>query len=399
MSSMSRKPSTISSPAYSPVYHRDPDVLGLELANQHQRPCFRNVADFLASLRAGEILADAVILATPNNTHAPLATKLVVAGLAVLVEKPFTATGAEGRELLKARSEAPSGKAVVMVGHHRRHNPYTIAVKQAIDEGRLGRIVAINGGTFPYFQKSTANLLRDILTDQRTVWAMRKPPEYFANHWRRQLGSGGVVLNNAIHEIDILQYLLGNIVEVYAVEGVKERPHPVDETVLATLKFASGALTSGFIRQHRDLATLLGIRDRRESSHPGRQRDLPHDPWHERISRDSFIVCFVLLAPKLASRLRLLNTCLISRTRFHQDDRPHQEQNWSFPLTRDNTLKSQIDNDDTPPLARQLKHFIAAVRGEVEPNCSGEDGLRAVMVVEAILKSLEKHEPVTVERV
>ncbi|KIX95965.1 uncharacterized protein Z520_08220 [Fonsecaea multimorphosa CBS 102226] len=338
--------------AIIPVYHRDPDVLGLELANQHQRPCFRNVADFLASLRAGEILADAVILATPNNTHAPLATKLVVAGLAVLVEKPFTATGAEGRELLKARSEAPSGKAVVMVGHHRRHNPYTIAVKQAIDEGRLGRIVAING-----------------------VWAMRKPPEYFANHWRRQLGSGGVVLNNAIHEIDILQYLLGNIVEVYAVEGVKERPHPVDETVLATLKFASGAVGSF-------LFSDTAISPHSWESATGEN---PHIPAANE-------TCLTILGTKGSVGIPSL-------TRFHQDDRPHQEQNWSFPLTRDNTLKSQIDNDDTPPLARQLKHFIAAVRGEVEPNCSGEDGLRAVMVVEAILKSLEKHEPVTVERV
>ncbi|KIW30449.1 uncharacterized protein PV07_06191 [Cladophialophora immunda] len=328
----------------------DPDVVGSELASQHHCPCFRVVPDFLASLEAGEISADAVILATPNHTHAPLATQFVVAGLAVLVEKPFTATGAEGRALLKARSEAPLGKAVIMVGHHRRHNPYTIAVKKAIDEGRLGRIVAING-----------------------VWAMRKPPEYFAVDWRRQLGSGGVVLNNAIHEIDILQYLLGDIVEVYAVEGVKERTHPVDETVLTTMKFASGAVGSFLFS---DTATS------------------PH-AWEAATGENPHIpaageTCLTIFGTKGSVGIPAL-------TRFHQDDRTSQEQNWSFPLSRDDTLKEQID--DTPPLSRQLRQLIAAVRGEAEPNCPAEDGLRAVMVVEAILKSLARREPVIVEQV
>ncbi|OAP62362.1 hypothetical protein AYL99_04565 [Fonsecaea erecta] len=328
----------------------DPDVVGSELAIQHRCPCFQNVADFLASLKAGGISADAVILATPNSTHASLATELVIAGLAVLVEKPLTATGAEGRELLKARSKAPSGKVVVMVGHHRRHNPYTIAVKQAIDDRRLGRIVAING-----------------------VWAMRKPPEYFAVNWRQQLGSGGVVLNNAIHEIDLLQYLLGDIVEVYAVDGVKERPYPVDETVLTTMKFASGAVGSFLFS---DTATS------------------PHS-WEAATGENPYIpaageTCLTIFGTKGSIGIPSL-------TRFHQDDRTPQEQNWSFPLSRDGALKDQIG--DTPPLCRQLKHFIAAIRGEVEPNCSAEDGLRDVMVIEAILKSLAKREPIIVERV
>ena len=54
--------------------------------------------------------------------------------------------------------------------------------------------------------------------------------------------------------------------------------------------------------------------------------------------------------------------------------------------------------DDLPPFKRQLKHFIAAARGEVDPNCSVEDGLGAVLVVEAIFKSLESHAPVVVEQ-
>ncbi|EXJ75677.1 uncharacterized protein A1O5_00184 [Cladophialophora psammophila CBS 110553] len=327
----------------------DPAAIGFELAKQYQLPCFQNVADFLASLKAGAISADAVILATPNGTHAPLATDLVVADVSVLVEKPLTATGAQGRDLLKARSSVAGGKGLIMVGHHRRHNPYTVAVKKAIDEGRLGSIVAING-----------------------VWAMRKSTEYFNVNWRQQLGAGGV-LNNAIHEIDLLQYLLGDIVEVYAVEGVKERPYPVDETVLSTMKFASGAVGSFLFS---DTATS-------PNSWEAATGENPHIP----AARETCLTIFGTQG----------SIGIPSLTRFHQDDRPLEEQNWTFPLSRDETLKEQVDG--TPPLSRQLKHFVAAVRGEVQPNCSAEEGLRAVMVVEAILKSLAKHEPVIVETV
>jgi predicted dehydrogenase len=45
-----------------------------------------------------------------------------------------------------------------------------------------------------------------------------------------------------------------------------------------------------------------------------------------------------------------------------------------------------------------LKHFIAAVRGEVEPDCSAEDGLKVVLVIEAIFKSLASGMPVVVEQ-
>jgi predicted dehydrogenase len=64
-------------------------------------------------------------------------------------------------------------------------------------------------------------------------------------------------LTNASHEIDILQYLLGDISEVYATEGVKERPFPVDETVLATFKFASGVVGSFLFSEYDSHSTPM----------------------------------------------------------------------------------------------------------------------------------------------
>ncbi|KIW72521.1 hypothetical protein PV04_00706 [Phialophora macrospora] len=327
----------------------DPAEIAPELALRHNCRHFKSVDDLLASLKSGTFSADAVIVATPTSTHAVLAQELVKENLSVLVEKPLAVTGTEGRAILDTcrKATGAGGKGIIMVGHHRRHNSYVLAVKKAIDEGRLGRIVAING-----------------------VWAMRKPMDYFAIPWRQQLGSGGVVLTNASHEIDILQYLLGDISEVYATEGVKERGFPVDETVLATFKFASGVVGSFLFS---DAATS------------------PHS-WEAATGENPYIprtgeTCLTVLGTRGSMGIPSL-------TRFHYDDLPPDEQNWSFPLGRDE--KSKADVDDIQPLARQLKHFISAVRGQAEPNCSAEDGLKTVLVIEAIFQSLTLHSPVTV---
>lgn len=64
-------------------------------------------------------------------------------GLAVLIEKPLSTSGQDGKTLL-VLSERDT-KNSYMVGHHRRHSPYVTAVKQALDEKKLGNIMAVNG--------------------------------------------------------------------------------------------------------------------------------------------------------------------------------------------------------------------------------------------------------------
>ena len=52
------------------------------------------------------------------------------------------------------------------------------------------------------------------------------------------------ILTNAIHDLDMLQYWLGDIAEVFAIEGPKHRPHAVDSTVQLIFKFSSGVVGS-----------------------------------------------------------------------------------------------------------------------------------------------------------
>lgn len=99
---------------------------------------------FLNAYTAGEVAVDALILATPTHTHISMASELLGSSLSVLIEKPLSSTGAEGRQYLEA-SRAGS-KGVYMVGHHRRHNCYVRAIKDVLEKQELGRIIAVNGG-------------------------------------------------------------------------------------------------------------------------------------------------------------------------------------------------------------------------------------------------------------
>ena len=136
-------------------YHcrSDPDATAADLALRHKCSHFKNIHSFLSALKLGSVSAHAAILATPTPTHASMAEALVQADLAVLVEKPLAVTGEEGWGILKACREmaATGGKGIVMVGHHRRHNAYAIAMKRAIEEGKLGSVVAVNGSELTSF--------------------------------------------------------------------------------------------------------------------------------------------------------------------------------------------------------------------------------------------------------
>lgn len=94
---------------------------------------------------------------------------------------------------------------------------------------------------------------------------MLKGKSYFDIPWHTQKGAGGVVgilavvravtdeaqvLTNAIHDLDMLQYWLGDIAEVFAMEGPKERPFDVDSTVQLSFKFSSGVVGSFLLSEY-----------------------------------------------------------------------------------------------------------------------------------------------------
>ncbi|OJU09494.1 MAG: hypothetical protein BGN85_13340 [Alphaproteobacteria bacterium 64-11] len=160
---------------------------------------------------------EAVIIATPNGLHLRHGRLCAGRGIHFLVEKPVTATLEEAAALVDA---VHASGARTLVGHHRR---YLAAVRKAralIAEGALGRMVAAS-----------------------VVWATRKPDPYFNTPWRTQPG-GGPLLINAIHEIDLLRHLCGEVRLVGGISGNALRGFAVEDTAAALFQFDSGCLAT-----------------------------------------------------------------------------------------------------------------------------------------------------------
>ncbi|TVY53861.1 UDP-N-acetylglucosamine 3-dehydrogenase, partial [Lachnellula suecica] len=169
----------------------------------------------LSSLLASPHKPDAAIVCTPNNTHVSLSLELIEAGVHVLVEKPISESVEEGRVLVERARE----KGVkLLVGHHRRFNPYLLATKAHLSSSSLGKIIAVQG-----------------------TWCLLKPASYFegTGGWRQE---AGVVMINLIHEVDLLQFLLGPIVLVSALATSKTRGYKAEDGAVAMLRFESGVV-------------------------------------------------------------------------------------------------------------------------------------------------------------
>lgn len=85
---------------------------------------------------------DAVLIASPDDTHAPLTLAALAAGKPVLCEKPLAPTSAEGRQIVEAELQA--GRRSVQLGFMRRFDPSYVRMKAAIAEGALGRPIMMH---------------------------------------------------------------------------------------------------------------------------------------------------------------------------------------------------------------------------------------------------------------
>lgn len=158
---------------------------------------------------------EAVVIATPNGLHTGHGQMCCARGIHFLIEKPVTATLDEAAALVEAvqRSEVKT-----LVGHHRRYLSVVQEARRLIGEGKLGALIAAS-----------------------VVWATRKPDDYFQMQWRTQAG-GGPLLINAIHEIDMLRYLCGEIVSVGGITSHAVRGFAVEDSAVAMFQFDSGCL-------------------------------------------------------------------------------------------------------------------------------------------------------------
>ena len=147
------------------------------------------------------IRPDAAIIAAPNVLHAAAGIACAERGVHLLVEKPIADTVDAATHLIEAADRAG---VVLLVGHHRRHNAIIEKAREIVRSGTIGRITAVSA----QFMLSKAD------------------GEYFAAVHRRSPGAGPI-LTNAVHDIDDLRFICGDIAAVQAATSNAVRRYPV----------------------------------------------------------------------------------------------------------------------------------------------------------------------------
>ena len=269
---------------------------------------------------------DGVIIATPNQMHVDNGLACVRAGVPVLVEKPIADNSASAAQLV---DEAAGLNVPVLVGHHRRHNPLIDAARQQIENGSIGDVVAVHAACWLY-----------------------KPDDYFDVAWRTRQGAGPVFIN-LIHDIDLLRYLVGDVVSVQAAESAHTRKHDVEDTAAIIVGFANGAL--GTITVSDSIVA----------------------PWSWELTTTE------VRLPKTEETCYFIGGTLgsleIPKGKIWSQD---GERSWWQPINQ-----TVYDAGSRDPLDAQIEHFCKVIAGAEQPIVSGLEGLKSLKVIEAIKAS------------
>lgn len=306
---------------------------GAEFARNQGLDIYSSVENLLLKARP-----DGVIISTPTPLHIPQALECVDRACPILIEKPISTHSDDAIALV---NQAHRANVPVLVGHHRRFNPLVKRAHQIIKDGSLGEVRAI----------------------QATCW-FYKPDEYFEKApWRKRKGAGPISVN-LVHDIDLLRYLVGEIASVQTLATPSVRGFENEDVAAMLLRFVNGAV--GTITVSDSIVA----------------------PWSwEHTSREysvypvTFEKCYLIGGSKAS--LSIPDLCLWAHEGGKQD--------WWAPISSTCQIKETSD-----PLINQIRHFADVIKGRIQPIVSGHEGLMTLRVIEAIQRSAQTGEVITV---
>ena len=172
--------------------------------------------DYGALLARDEI--DVVMVMTPSGMHADMGCQAAAAGKHVITTKPLDVSLEKADQLIAACQEA--GVSLV-VDFGRRYSPDNWRVRTAIDQGRFGRL---------------------ILGEARLKWW--RSQAYFGNGWRGTwaMDGGGSLMNQHVHGVDVLQWLMGPVESVFGRIGTFAHDIETEDLTMSMLHFRNGAV-------------------------------------------------------------------------------------------------------------------------------------------------------------
>lgn len=162
---------------------------------------------------------DVIAVCTPSGLHAPLAIQCANAGKHIIIEKPMALNLEEADKMIEACERNNVKMAVIS---QLRFSKAVRQLKSAVKEGLLGRVVM--GDVYMKYHRSQ---------------------EYYdKGGWRGtwKMDGGGALMNQGIHGIDLLQYIMGPVKSVFAHAKTLSRNIEVEDTAAAVLEFENGAI-------------------------------------------------------------------------------------------------------------------------------------------------------------
>lgn len=321
-----------SQPASSLVAVCDVDSRRKSVAERLNVPFYQDLEALLA-----ERNPEGVIIATPNGTHSAVAEVCTGKEIDMLVEKPIANSLPEARRIIQSAEEAG---CQVLVGHHRRHNPLIQEARSIVQGDTLGRLIAVS-----------------------IMWALLKPADWYQVDWRCRRPSGGPVMVNLIHDLDVLRFICGEIRQVYAQSASSARGLEVEDSLSITLSFASGALGS-----------ILAS-------------DAAPSPWSYELNSGENSYYFHTSENSYHFLGTRASLAFPQMELWHYADPARA--GWQYPLEQS---RRQVAGAD--PLVRQLEHFCRVVRRKELPLVDGHDGARSLAVALAVLDSIDRKTPV-----
>ncbi|MGY3379510.1 UDP-N-acetyl-2-amino-2-deoxyglucuronate dehydrogenase [Arthrobacter sp. TE12231] len=292
----------------------------------------------------GELLdldLDLVSVCTPHPTHEDVVLQAAAAGVHVLCEKPIAIELASAERMVAACDAAEVRLGVLF---QRRFWPAAQRIRAAIDDGTLGR---------PIMGQCSVMLHRD--------------PEYYSRDaWRGTWASdgGGVLMTQAIHYIDLLQWFMGDVAEVYGRINTYKHGHhiEVEDSAAAVITFTSGAMAT--LEASTAVSPSLGVQ-LRVTGETGASASLTEFPEGSDGRVDLWAVAETISA-----------------------EPAHPEG------VHPNVDLATINGQLIPHHTTQVRDFVQALRDGTDPAITGHDATKALRILLAVYESSRSGQPV-----
>ncbi|MCG7856216.1 Gfo/Idh/MocA family oxidoreductase [Flavihumibacter sediminis] len=186
-----------------------------EMALKYNAKAYYSIEDMLNEEKEIDVIA----ICSPNGLHAQHSIISLNMGFHVLCEKPMALTSIDCGEMIKAAER--TNKRLFAIKQN-RFNPPVEAVKKALDEGRLGKVLSIQLSCF---------------------W--NRNPDYYKNSWKGTLDmDGGTLYTQFSHFIDLLYWMVGDIqnVNAYVRNYIHKGIIEFEDTGVVILEFSNGAI-------------------------------------------------------------------------------------------------------------------------------------------------------------